>query len=94
MWLQVFVLKNINCTFDYFLPFILCSCNRKMRQPYLRDLYVRSSLVNCNNLREVDEQKNGMIKVDKSASNDNTYRVWFRKLRKLNLRFKYKVLES
>lgn len=45
-----------------------------MRQPYLRDLYVRSSLVNCNNLREVDEQKNGMIKVDKSASNDNTYR--------------------
>eukprot|EP00073_Rattus_norvegicus_P005259 NP_001094115.2 leucine-rich repeat and coiled-coil domain-containing protein 1 [Rattus norvegicus] len=50
------------------------SCNRKMRQPYLRDLYVRSSLVNCNNLREVDEQKNGMIKVDKSASNDNTYR--------------------
>lgn len=50
------------------------SCNRKMRQPYLRDLYVRSSLVNCNNLREVDEQKNGMIKVNKSASNDSTYR--------------------
>lgn len=50
------------------------SCNRKMRQPYLRELYVRSSLVNCNNLREVDEQKNGMIKVDKRASNDNTYR--------------------
>ncbi|XP_032754602.1 leucine-rich repeat and coiled-coil domain-containing protein 1 isoform X1 [Rattus rattus] len=50
------------------------SCNRKMRQPYLRELYVRSSLVNCNNLREVDEQKNGMIKVDKSASNDCTYR--------------------
>ncbi|XP_057646267.1 leucine-rich repeat and coiled-coil domain-containing protein 1 isoform X3 [Chionomys nivalis] len=48
------------------------SCNRKMRQPYLKDLYVRSSLVNCNVLR--DEQKTDIIKVDKSVSDDNTYR--------------------
>ncbi|XP_028740967.1 leucine-rich repeat and coiled-coil domain-containing protein 1 isoform X2 [Peromyscus leucopus] len=50
------------------------SCNRKMRQPYLKDLYVRSSLVNCNILRDSDEQKTDIIKVDKSVSDDNTYR--------------------
>ncbi|XP_059109913.1 leucine-rich repeat and coiled-coil domain-containing protein 1 isoform X3 [Peromyscus eremicus] len=50
------------------------SCNRKMRQPYLKDLYVRSSLVNCNILRDSDEQKTDIIKVDKSISDDNTYR--------------------
>ncbi|XP_036033574.1 leucine-rich repeat and coiled-coil domain-containing protein 1 isoform X3 [Onychomys torridus] len=50
------------------------SCNRKMRQPYLKDLYVRSSLVNCNILRDSDEQKTDLIKVDKSVSDDNTYR--------------------
>ncbi|KAL6083947.1 hypothetical protein STEG23_012175, partial [Scotinomys teguina] len=50
------------------------SCNRKMRQPYLKDLYVRSSLVNCNSLRDSDEQKTDVIKVDKSVSDDNTYR--------------------
>ncbi|XP_005066860.1 leucine-rich repeat and coiled-coil domain-containing protein 1 isoform X2 [Mesocricetus auratus] len=50
------------------------SCNRKMRQPYLKDLYVRSSLVNCNSLRDLDEQKIDIIKVDKSVSDDNTYR--------------------
>ncbi|XP_031232215.1 leucine-rich repeat and coiled-coil domain-containing protein 1 isoform X3 [Mastomys coucha] len=52
----------------------LVSCNRKMRQPYFRDLYVRSSLVNCNNLRDLDEQKTDTIKVDKSLSDDSTYR--------------------
>lgn len=53
-----------------------------MRQPYFKDLYVRSSLVNCNVLRDLDEQKTDINKVDKSVSDDNTYRVWFRKLRK------------
>ena len=71
-----------NCTLDYSLRFVLCSCNRKMRQPYLKDLYVRSSLVNCNVLRDLDEQKTDIIKVDKSVLDDNTYRVRFRKLRK------------
>nr|XP_048276027.1 leucine-rich repeat and coiled-coil domain-containing protein 1 isoform X2 [Myodes glareolus] len=50
------------------------SCNRKMRQPYFKDLYVRSSLVNCNVLRDLDEQKTDINKVDKSVSDDNTYR--------------------
>lgn len=71
-----------NYTLDYSLHFILCSCNHKMRQPYLGDLYVRSSLVNCNVLRDLDEQKTDIIKVNKSVSDDNTYRVRFRKIRK------------
>nr|XP_004656966.1 leucine-rich repeat and coiled-coil domain-containing protein 1 isoform X2 [Jaculus jaculus] len=50
------------------------SCNRKMRQPYLKDLYVRSSLANCNALQELDDCKNEIIKVDKSSLEDNTYR--------------------
>jgi leucine-rich repeat/coiled-coil domain-containing protein 1 len=50
------------------------SCNRKMKQPYFKDLYVRSSLANCNILPELEEQKTGIIKVDKSGSDDNTYR--------------------
>jgi leucine-rich repeat/coiled-coil domain-containing protein 1 len=46
-----------------------------MKQPYFKDLYVRSSLANCNILPELEEQKTGIIKVDKSGSDDNTYRV-------------------
>ncbi|MEJ1288368.1 E2F transcription factor 5 [Cricetulus griseus] len=46
-----------------------------MRQPNLKDLYVRSSLVNCNALRDLDEQKTDIIKIDNnSVSDDNTYR--------------------
>lgn len=50
------------------------SCNRKMRQPYFKELYVRSSLANCTALRELDDSKTGMIKVEKTGSEDNTYR--------------------
>ncbi|KAL2766908.1 leucine-rich repeat and coiled-coil domain-containing protein 1 isoform 1 [Daubentonia madagascariensis] len=50
------------------------SCNRKMKQPYFKDLYVRSSLANCHILRESEEPKTEMIKVDRSGSEDNTYR--------------------
>ncbi|XP_029421237.1 leucine-rich repeat and coiled-coil domain-containing protein 1 isoform X3 [Nannospalax galili] len=50
------------------------SCNRKMRQPYFKNLYVRSSLANCNVLQDLQEQKTDIIKVDKSGSEDNTYR--------------------
>ncbi|OBS69744.1 hypothetical protein A6R68_01714, partial [Neotoma lepida] len=51
------------------------SCNRKMRQPYFKDLYVRSSLINSNILRDLDEQKTDIIKTDKSVLDDNTYRM-------------------
>ncbi|KAM5137054.1 leucine-rich repeat and coiled-coil domain-containing protein 1 isoform 6-T6 [Callospermophilus lateralis] len=53
---------------------IFVSCNRKIKQPYFKDLYVRSSLANCNFLQELEEQKNEIIKVENSIVEDNTYR--------------------
>lgn len=53
-----------------------------MKQPFFKDLYVRSSLANCNILEESEEQKKELIKVDNSCLEDNTYRVWCKKLRK------------
>lgn len=53
-----------------------------MKQPFFKDLYVRSSLANCNTLEESEEQKKELIKVDNSSSEDTTYRVWHRRLRK------------
>ncbi|XP_021571803.1 leucine-rich repeat and coiled-coil domain-containing protein 1 isoform X2 [Carlito syrichta] len=50
------------------------SCNRKMKQPYFRELYVRSSLESCHMLRESQEPKTEIIKVDKSGEDDSTYR--------------------
>ncbi|KAB1256452.1 Leucine-rich repeat and coiled-coil domain-containing protein 1 [Camelus dromedarius] len=55
-------------------PFI--SCNRKMKQPFFKELYVRSSLVNSNVLEESEEQKTEMIKVNNGSTEDTTYRRW------------------
>ncbi|KAM4865372.1 leucine-rich repeat and coiled-coil domain-containing protein 1 isoform 1-T4 [Thomomys bottae] len=52
-------------------PFI--SGNRKMKQPYFKDLYVRTSLAKCDG-QQSEEQKTDMIQVQKCASEDNTYR--------------------
>nr|XP_007999186.2 leucine-rich repeat and coiled-coil domain-containing protein 1 isoform X2 [Chlorocebus sabaeus] len=49
------------------------SCNRKMKPPYLKELYVSSSLANCPMLPESEKPKTEIIKVDKSHSEDNTY---------------------
>nr|XP_031548175.1 leucine-rich repeat and coiled-coil domain-containing protein 1 isoform X3 [Vicugna pacos] len=54
-------------------PFI--SCNRKMKQPFFKELYVRSSLVNSNVLEESEEQKTEMIKVNSGSTEDTTYRA-------------------
>ncbi|XP_035886962.1 leucine-rich repeat and coiled-coil domain-containing protein 1 isoform X4 [Phyllostomus discolor] len=54
-------------------PFI--SYNRKMKQPFFKELYIRSSLANCNRLEEAEEQKTELIKVDNSSPEDNTYRI-------------------
>ncbi|XP_006202427.2 leucine-rich repeat and coiled-coil domain-containing protein 1 isoform X1 [Vicugna pacos] len=54
-------------------PFI--SCNRKMKQPFFKELYVRSSLVNSNVLEESEEQKTEMIKVNGGSTEDTTYRA-------------------
>ncbi|XP_047698506.1 leucine-rich repeat and coiled-coil domain-containing protein 1 isoform X2 [Prionailurus viverrinus] len=59
-------------------PFM--SCNRKMKQPFFKDLYVRSSLANCNTLEESEEQKKEIIKVDNSSSEDTTYRTLLQQL--------------
>ncbi|XP_055459407.1 leucine-rich repeat and coiled-coil domain-containing protein 1 isoform X1 [Psammomys obesus] len=53
---------------------VFVSCNRKMRQPVFKDLYVRSSLVYCDSLRDLHGQKNDIVKLDRSALDDNTYR--------------------
>ncbi|XP_073856135.1 leucine-rich repeat and coiled-coil domain-containing protein 1 isoform X7 [Macaca fascicularis] len=49
------------------------NCNRKMKPPYLKELYVSSSLANCPMLQESEKPKTEIIKVDKSHSEDNTY---------------------
>ncbi|XP_042780055.1 leucine-rich repeat and coiled-coil domain-containing protein 1 isoform X2 [Panthera leo] len=59
-------------------PFM--SCNRKMKQPFFKDLCVRSSLANCNTLEESEEQKKELIKVDNSSSEDTTYRTLLQQL--------------
>ncbi|XP_045662003.1 leucine-rich repeat and coiled-coil domain-containing protein 1 isoform X3 [Ursus americanus] len=59
-------------------PFM--SCNRKMKPPFFKDLYVRSSLANCNMLEESEEQKTEIIKVDNSSSEDTTYRTLLEQL--------------
>ncbi|KAM6214376.1 leucine-rich repeat and coiled-coil domain-containing protein 1 isoform 2-T2 [Rhynchocyon petersi] len=53
-------------------PFI--SCNRKIKPPFFKELYVRASLVNSNTVTESEEQKTEIIQVDKSSSDDVTYR--------------------
>ncbi|XP_054548125.1 leucine-rich repeat and coiled-coil domain-containing protein 1 isoform X2 [Talpa occidentalis] len=52
-------------------PFM--SCNRKMKPPFFKDVYVRSSLTSSN-IIEPEVPKNEIIKVDRSNSEDNTYR--------------------
>ncbi|XP_014935967.1 leucine-rich repeat and coiled-coil domain-containing protein 1 isoform X2 [Acinonyx jubatus] len=59
-------------------PFM--SCNRKMKQPFFKDFYVRSSLANCNTLEESEEQKKELIKGDNSSSEDTTYRTLLQQL--------------
>ncbi|XP_034524149.1 leucine-rich repeat and coiled-coil domain-containing protein 1 isoform X1 [Ailuropoda melanoleuca] len=59
-------------------PFM--SCNRKMKPPFFKDLYVRSSLANCNMLEESEEQKTEIIKVDNSSLEDTTYRTLLEQL--------------
>lgn len=66
-----------------------------MKPPYLKELYVSSSLANCPMLPESEKPKTEIIKVDKSHSEDNTYQVWFKKLRKSGMNnFKYRVPEK
>ncbi|XP_070078167.1 leucine-rich repeat and coiled-coil domain-containing protein 1 isoform X4 [Equus caballus] len=58
----------------------LTSCNRKMKQPFFKELYIRSSIVNSNILEESGEQKTELVKVDNSSSEDTTYRALIEQL--------------
>ncbi|XP_007120518.1 leucine-rich repeat and coiled-coil domain-containing protein 1 isoform X1 [Physeter macrocephalus] len=51
------------------------SCNRKMKQPFFKELHVRSSLVNNNILEESKKQKTEIIKVNNGSSENATYRA-------------------
>ncbi|XP_036686786.1 leucine-rich repeat and coiled-coil domain-containing protein 1 isoform X2 [Balaenoptera musculus] len=51
------------------------SCNRKMKQPFFKELHVRSSLVNNNILEESEKQKTEIIKVNNGSSENATYRA-------------------
>ncbi|XP_047278323.1 leucine-rich repeat and coiled-coil domain-containing protein 1 isoform X7 [Homo sapiens] len=61
-------IKHHNKNYNSFV-----SCNRKMKPPYLKELYVSSSLANCPMLQESEKPKTEIIKVDQSHSEDNTY---------------------
>lgn len=54
--------------------FVLYSYSRKMKQPFFKDLYICSSLVNCSQLEEVEEPRTELMKVNISCPED-TYRV-------------------
>lgn len=70
------VVKNANAVQFFRSPeFILCSRTRKTKPPFLKELYVRSSLATCDVLEEPPEQQTVLIKVEHSSSEDNTYRV-------------------
>nr|XP_044636261.1 leucine-rich repeat and coiled-coil domain-containing protein 1 isoform X1 [Equus asinus] len=58
----------------------LTSCNRKMKQPFFKELYIRSSIVNSNILEESEEQKTELVKVDNGSSEDTTYRALIEQL--------------
>ena len=55
--------------------FFIRSCNRKMKPPFLKELYISSSLPNNSTLEESENQKTEIIKVNNDGSEDATYRV-------------------
>ncbi|XP_023558971.1 leucine-rich repeat and coiled-coil domain-containing protein 1 isoform X2 [Octodon degus] len=71
------------------------SCNRKMKQPYFKDLYIRSSLAKCNVLQDSEDQKTEIIKVNQSGSEDNTYRSLVEQLdQEREMRWKAELTEK
>lgn len=69
-------------TFCGLFCFLLCSYNYKVKQPFFKGLYMRSSLVSCNQLEEAEEPKTELIQVDSSCLEDDTYRVGLRESEK------------
>ncbi|KAB0357143.1 hypothetical protein FD754_001299 [Muntiacus muntjak] len=51
------------------------SCNRKMKPPFLKELYISSSLPNNNMLEDSENQKTEIMKVNNDGSDGATYRA-------------------
>lgn len=51
------------------------SCNRKMKPPFLKELYISSSLPNNSTLEESENQKTEIMKVNNDGPEDATYRA-------------------
>ncbi|XP_070333546.1 leucine-rich repeat and coiled-coil domain-containing protein 1 isoform X3 [Odocoileus virginianus] len=51
------------------------SCNRKMKPPFLKELYVSSSLPNNSTLEDSENQKTEIMKVNNDGSEGATYRA-------------------
>uniref|UniRef100_A0A8C2R705 Leucine rich repeat and coiled-coil centrosomal protein 1 n=1 Tax=Capra hircus TaxID=9925 RepID=A0A8C2R705_CAPHI len=51
------------------------SCNRKMKPPFLKELYISSSLPNNSTLEESENQKTEIMKLNNDGSEDATYRA-------------------
>lgn len=61
--------------FGLLTVFFICSCNRKMKPPFLKELYISSSLPNNSTLEESENQKTEIMKLNNDGSEDATYRV-------------------
>ncbi|KAM9690107.1 leucine-rich repeat and coiled-coil domain-containing protein 1 isoform 4-T4 [Dama dama] len=51
------------------------SCNRKMKPPFLKELYISSSLPNNSTLEDSENQKTEIMKVNNDGSEGATYRA-------------------
>ena len=61
--------------FGLLTVFFICSCNRKMKPPFPKELYISSSLPNNSTLEESENQKTEIMKLNNDGSEDATYRV-------------------
>lgn len=53
-----------------------------MKPPFLKELYISSSLPNNSTLEESENQKTEIMKLNNDGSEDATYRVWFKRFKK------------
>lgn len=53
-----------------------------MKPPFLKELYISSSLPNNSTLEESENQKTEIMKLNNDGSEDGTYRVRFKRFKK------------
>lgn len=54
-----------------------------MKPPFLKELYISSSLPNNSTLEDSENQKTEIMKVNNDGSEGATYRVWFKRWREI-----------